>query len=146
MKIDKEMVMIFLPVLTALILCAMAPYLMREDKGFTPEQPEFLAYVDKLGMITVKEDAGPAPADIKDVFRHEWTMPGFGLPEQGGGAAPLVVSMVVEAGEDGFCIINGRKMHIGDKTDRFRVTSIGSDSVTLLYQNGTREIRHVKVY
>ncbi len=145
MKLDKTLAMIFIPPLAAVILCVISPYLIREHKNYTPEQPEFLTYVDKLGVFTLGDDPDPPPKDIRDVFRHEWILP-MADPRAQLTADPVNLTMIVEAGADSYCIINGRQMHLGDKTDNFRITSIGSNQVSITYNNGTREIHHVKVY
>jgi hypothetical protein len=148
MKFDKTLVMIFIPPLAAVILCVISPYLIREHKNYTPEQPEFLTYVDKLGLFTLKGDPDTSPKDIRDVFRREWILPVANpLGNPGGSAAdPVNLTMIVEAGVDSYCIMNGREMHLGEKTDNFQITSIGSNQVCITYHNGTREIHHVKVY
>ena len=145
MKFDKTLVMIFILPLAAVILCLIFPYFIREHKNYTPEQPEFLTYVDKLGVFTLKGDPDTSPKDIRDVFRHEWILP-MTDPGAQPAADPVNLTMIVDAGVDSYCIINGREMHLGDKTDNFRITSIGSNQVCITYHNGTREIHHVKVY
>ncbi|MGO9145498.1 MAG: hypothetical protein ACLQDF_03940 [Desulfomonilia bacterium] len=144
MKLDKTIVILFIPPIVAVILCVITPFLIRENKSFTPDQPEFLTYVDKLSIFTLKGDPDSSPKGIRDVFRHEWTSPPINLKDPD--PAPITVSMIVEAGDNSYCIINGRKMHKGDKTDIFRVTSIGPDHVIITLKNGTREIHHVKAY
>jgi hypothetical protein len=149
MKLDKNIIWIFMLPVMALTLCIASPYVFRENKNTTLEQPEFLAYVDKLSIFTLKDDPDLAAKDIHDVFRHEWTMPLAALYENPGikaQAEPVRVSMIVEAGGESYCIINGKKMRLGDKTDRFQITSIGPDQVITTYKNGTRETHHVKVY
>ncbi|HVN71953.1 MAG TPA: hypothetical protein VMU10_08025 [Desulfomonilia bacterium] len=143
MKLDKTIVFLFIPPVIAVILCIMIPFIIRETKALTPEQPEFLTYVDQLTVFTLKGDPGSAPSGIRDVFRHEWTLP---QPDPLPDPVPITVSMIVEAGDNSYCIINGRKMQRGDKTAGFSVTSIGSDQVTITSNNGTREIHHVKAY
>ena len=141
MKFDKTLAIIFIPPLAAVILCVISPYLIREHKNYTPEQPEFLTYVDKLGVFTLSGDPDTSAKDIRDVFRHEWILPAVDPP-----ADPVNLTMIVEAGADSYCIINGRQMHLGDRTGNFRITSIGSNQVCITYNNGTREIHHVKAY
>lgn len=144
MKVDKTLAYIFIPPLMAFTLCVISSYLIHENKNYSPPQPEFLTYVDQLGVFTLKGDDDPSSRDIKDVFRHEWTLPTTNpMINQG---TPIHVSMIVEGSANSYCIINGQKMYTGDKTNLFKVTSIGSDQVIITYQNGTREIHHVKVY
>jgi hypothetical protein len=149
MKLDKNLLWIFmLPVLTV-ILCISYPHVFRQNKTISLEQPEFLTYVDKLSIFTLKADSDFAANDIKDVFRHEWTLPLNSLyetPPVTAVADPVKVSMIVEAGRQSYCIINGKKMRLGDTTESFRITSIGPDQVITTYKNGTRETHHVKVY
>lgn len=146
MKIDNTLVYIFIPPLIAVILCVLSPHLIATKKNFVMDQPEFLNYVDKLSVITLKDDTNPALYDIKDVFRHEWILP---IGDILGGEAvhePVKVSMIVAAGLESYCIIDGRKMGLGARTDRYQITSIGQQDVTITYKNGTRETHHVKVY
>lgn len=148
MKLDKTLIIALVPPLIAIVLCMAYPYLVRENITFASEQPDFLTYVDKLSVFTLKNDLEPSQAEIRDVFRHEWTLPMAGLyalPDTKT-AEPLKLSMIVEAGSRSFCVINSRKMRINDKTDSFTLTSIGQDQVTITYNNGTRETLHVKVY
>jgi hypothetical protein len=149
MKLDKNLIWLFMPPVMALILCITFPYIFRENNRVSMEQPEFLTYVDKLSIFTLKDSAGLAYEDIRDVFRHEWTLP---LDYLGGNpsvkalAVPVKVSMIVEAGSQSYCIIDGKKMRLGDKTGGFQITSIGPDQVVTTNKNGTRETHHVKVY
>jgi hypothetical protein len=149
MKLDKNLIRLFMLPLIALILCIAFPYVSRENKNITIEQPEFLTYIDKLSILTLKDESDLAAKDILDVFRHEWTMPMdalYGNPPVKALAEPVKVSMIVEAGGESYCIINGKKMRLGDKTDCFQISSIGPDQVITTYKNGTRETLHVKVY
>jgi len=149
MKLDKNLIRIFMLPLIALIVCIAVPYVFRENKNITLEQPEFLTYVDKLSIFTLKDDSDLAAKDIRDVFRHEWTMPLdalYGNPPVKAKAEPVRVSMIVEAGSQSYCIINGKKMRLGDKTQSFQISSIGPDQVITTNKNGTRETLHVKVY
>ena len=149
MKLDKNLILIFMLPLIALILCIAVPYVFRENKNITLEQPEFLTYVDKLSIFTLKDDSDLAAKDIRDVFRHEWTMPLdalYGNPPVKAEAEPVRVSMIVEAGSQSYCIINGKKMRLGDKTQSFQISSIGPEQVITTNKNGTRETLHVKVY
>jgi hypothetical protein len=54
--------------------------------------------------------------------------------------------MIVDAGSDSFCIVNGKKMRIGENAGDFRVIAIGKDQVTITHHNGTRETHHVKAF
>jgi hypothetical protein len=149
MKLDKNLLLIFMLPLISLILCIASPYVFRENKNISIEQPEFLTYVDKLSIFTLKDDSVLAAKDIRDVFRHEWTMPLaalYGNPLVKADAEPVRVSMIVEAGSQSYCIINGKKMRLNDKTQSFQITSIGPDQVITTNKNGTRETLHVKVY
>ncbi len=149
MKLDKNLIRLFMLPLIAIILCIASPYIFRENKNITMEQPEFLTYVDKLGIFTLKDDSDLAAKDIRDVFRHEWTMPLdalYGNLPVKADAEPVRVSMIVEAGSQSYCIINGKKMRLGDKTQSFQISSIGPDQVITTNKNGTRETLHVKVY
>jgi hypothetical protein len=149
MKLDKNLIWIFMLPVLALTLCIASPYVFRENKNISIEQPEFLTYVDKLSIFTLKADPDLAANDIRDVFRHEWTLPLaalYGNPPVIAVAEPVKVSMIVEAGGESYCIVNGKKMRLGDKTEGFLITSIGPDQVITTNKNGTRETHHVKVY
>jgi hypothetical protein len=154
-KIDNRIIYLVISPLIAVILCAVSPYVLPKNTSFTPEQPEFLTYVDKLSVFTIKGEQDPPANNIKDVFRHEWTglipnLDALTAIRNTGGVKPappsVSVSMIVDEGKNSYCIINGRKMHRRDKADNFRITSIGKDFVTIIYKNGTRETHHVKVY
>ena len=149
MKLDKTLISLFILPLIALTLCSASPYVFRESKNISLEQPEFLTHVDKLSILTLKADSDLAAKDIRDVFRHEWTMPLaalYGNPPVKAEAEPVKVSMIVEAGSQSYCVVNGKKMRLGDKTQSFQITSIGPDQVITTNKNGTRETLHVKVY
>jgi hypothetical protein len=149
MKLNKNLILIFMLPVMALILCIASPYVFRENKNISIEQPEFLTYVDQLSIFTMKDDSHLETKDILDVFRHEWTLPMaalYGNQPVKTEAEPIKVSMLVEAGSQSYCIINGKKMRLGDKTQGFQITSIGPDQVITQNKNGTRETHHVKVY
>lgn len=151
MKVDRTIVMLFIPPVAGLVICLLAATVLPSSRPYTPEHPEFLTTIDQLSLFTLKGSADPEVKGIRDVFRHEWTMPV--LPGIHGITSPadavpasIQVSMIVEAGEYSYCIVNGKKMRLGDRTDRFRVTSIGDSQVVITLKNGTREILHVKAY
>jgi len=148
MKLDRTLIIALVPPAVAVIVCMIYPYVVRGELTFTSRQPEFLTYVDKLSVFTLKDDLNPDETEIKDVFRHEWTLPMEGLYPVPDVKAlePITVSMIVQAGPQSYCIINGKKMRVRDKTDRFTLTSIEQDQVTISHKNGTRETLHVKVY
>jgi hypothetical protein len=158
MKIDNRILFLLIPPVVALVLCSLSSFVLPKDSGFTPEQPEFLTYFDALSVFNEKNKEERPLAGVKDIFRHEW----IGLPEMEalpaqyssqGIMKPLSplpreveVTMIVSAGNDSYCLINDRKMRLGDKTDNFKVTSIQKDQVTITYKNGNRETHHVKLY
>jgi len=151
--IEKRVVSLFIPPIIAIVLCTISSLVLPDCRNFSPEQPEFLAYVDQLSVFTIKGEKDIPASHIRDVFRHEWTgllpnLEGYAAIRNTGGVnpAPILVTMIVGSGRAGYCIINGRKMRIGDKTDSFRLTSIKSHSVTVKYKNGTRETYNVKIY
>ena len=151
--IEKRVVSLFIPPIIAIVLCTISSLVLPDSRNFSPEQPEFLAYVDQLSVFTIKGEKDIPARHIRDVFRHEWTgllpnLEGYAAIRNTGGVnpAPISVTMIVGSGRAGYCIINGRKMRIGDKTDSFRLTSIKSHSVTVKYKNGTRETYNVKIY
>ncbi len=148
MKIDRTLIELFIPALIAMILCMAYPFVVPENRTYTFEQPEFLTYVDKLSIFTMQDDSALAHKDIKDVFRHEWTLPmaAMYMNQETPAAEKVKISMIVDAGSQSFCVINGRRMRVHDKTDLFEITSIGQNQVTIMFKNGTRETHHVKVY
>jgi len=158
MKIDNRILLLIILPVSALVLCSLSSFVLPRDSGFTPEQPEFLTYVDALSVFNETSRQEQPPSGVRDIFRHEW----IGMPEvqalpalysSGGLIKPLkplpqevTVSMIVSSGNDSYCIINDKKMRLGDRADNFKVTSIQKDQVTITYQNGTRETHHVKLY
>jgi hypothetical protein len=151
--IERKVVSLFIPPIIAIVLCTISSLVLPDSRNFSPEQPEFLAYVDQLSVFTIKGEKEIPVNQIRDVFRHEWTgvlpnLDGCAAIRNTGGVnpAPVSVTMIVGSGRAGYCIINGRKMRIGDKTGSFRLTSIKSHSVTVKYKNGTRETYNVKIY
>jgi hypothetical protein len=152
-KIEKEIVLLFIPPIIAIVLCTISSLVLPDSRNFSLDQPEYLAYVDQLSIFTINEQKDNPLDKIKDVFRHEWTGHMQGLDGYAGiqnttGEKPAQpsVTMIVGSGRAGYCIINGKKMRIGDKTDSFKLTSIKSHSVTVSYKNGTRETYNVKLY
>ncbi len=120
-------------------------------RPYRPTQPEFLSSIDQLSLFTMEDHQDNPAGGTRDVFRHEWILDSGDLspfpdPENTPVSPPVQVTMIVDSGSGAYCIINGKKMRPGDKTDSFRVTSIGKDHVILTYNNGTRENHNVKAY
>jgi hypothetical protein len=151
MKIDGKIPVLFIPALLAVFLCLGSSLVLSDNSRYDPVQPKFLSLIDQLSLFTMEGYQNPQVMGIKDVFRHEWTMTSddlsqYSVPQAPPEALSISVTMIVEAGRDSFCILNGKRMNPGEKTDSFRVTSIGKDHVTITYNNGNREIHHVKAY
>ncbi len=135
MGIDRKILLLFaLPCIGALL--GMLAYMaVPTETNFVPDRPEFLTYVDQLTLYTshVRENDNSEP--LQDVFLHNTP-----------GEEPVTVSMIVKNGSRSYVIIDGRKMNVGDTTEAFTLMSIDRNSVTVAYQNGTRETLHVKGY
>ena len=154
MKIDRRIVILFLPPLVACLICALAAVIIPRPVPRAPSRPDFLNTIDHLSMVTTQPPRHTPLTLVRDVFRHEWKVPedAMATPEPAVAVTPqpmmepVRVSMIVQDGEQSFCIVDGRKMRIGDTTERFRVLSIARDRVTIQYNDGTRETYHVKPY
>jgi len=153
-KVDRKVVALFVSPIIAVAVCTISSLVLPGTRNFHSEQPEFLAYVDQLSLFTIKDENGPVMDEVRDVFRHEWIEPVLPAPmnetvvHNTGGVLPepVTVSMIVGADRDAYCVINGRKMRPGDKTEKFKLSSIGSNSVSITRTNGTRETLNVKAY
>jgi len=154
MKIDRRMVILFLPPLAACLICVLASALIPRPVLRAPARPDFLNTIDHLSMVTTQPPRNTTVTLVKDVFRHEWKVPedAIAAPEPAVDVPiqpmtePVRVTMIVQDDEQSFCIVDGRKMRTGDATERFRVLSIARDHVIIQYNNGTRETYHVKPY
>lgn len=151
MNFDRRIALLFIPHAIAIAACA-AIFAFLPDRTMHQEgPPEFLAAVDKLHQFTLDPATTDSPVPVKDAFRHEWTVDPSGYApaaDTGASTSPsgITVSMIVDAGSESYCIINGIKMHTGDKGTSFTVGPIEKDRVTIIHSNGTREIYHVKAY
>lgn len=151
---DRKVVALFVSPIIAVAVCTISSLVLPGTRDFHSEQPEFLAYVDQLSLFTIRDENDPVVNEARDVFRHEWTEPALKKPltetvvHNTGGVLPepVSVSMIVGAGREAYCVINGRKMKPGDKTEKFKLSSIRSNSVSITYTNGTRETLNVKAY
>ncbi len=150
MKVDTKLIILVLIPVAGVILCMGSSLLVRGPAPYSPSQPEFLGVIDQLSLFTLTGEEGTGAATMKDVFRHEWTassLPDFADTENTVQVRPAVrVTMIVDAGKDSFCIVNGKKMRIGESAGDFRVIAIEKDQVTITYHNGTRETHHVKAF
>ncbi|HOS96407.1 MAG TPA: hypothetical protein PLR71_13330 [Deltaproteobacteria bacterium] len=150
MKVDTKLIILVLIPVAGIFLCMASSLLVRGPVPYSPSQPEFLGVVDQLSLFTLTGDEGTGAANMRDVFRHEWTatsLPAIPDTEHTAQVRPAPrVTMVVDAGRDSFCIVNGKKMRVGESAGDFRVVAIGKDQVTITYHNGTRETHHVKAF
>lgn len=152
MKIDNRLLVLFAPHAAALAAVAAVLFLMPAEAPYRVERPEILTFIDQLHSVTLTERQPEGRSGVKDVFRHEWTVwghvPGEGMQARGNPTEKesVEVSLVVDEGPDGYCIINGKRMETGHKADGFTVESIQKDKVTIVRTNGTRETYHVKPY
>jgi hypothetical protein len=135
MKIDKKLLVLICVPFIAVLLCILAYMIIPDEKNYTPDRPEFLTYVDQLGLYSQNFIEKNSYDLIKDVFHRDTV-----------DQDPIKVSMIVKNNAVEYGIINGNKMRIGDKTDCFTLLEINKDSVTVAYHNGAKETVHVKIY
>ncbi|HPD21835.1 MAG: hypothetical protein ACOX3E_15170 [Desulfomonilia bacterium] len=145
MKIDTGILALFASPLIALLAGIVMLLFTSGHTPYVPDRPEFLAYIDQLGFSS-QESTPPGSAEsIRNVFSPG--IPGEENSSQGPEAiAPVFVSMIVENGTKSFCVINGKKMQVGDNTGTFVVKAIKKDAITIRYRSGIEETIHVKVY
>ncbi len=145
MKIDTGILALFASPLIALLAGIVMLLFTSGHTPYVPDRPEFLAYIDQLGFSS-QESTPPGSAEsIRNVFSP-------GIPGEENSSqrpetiAPVFVSMIVENGTKSFCVINGKKMQVGDNTGTFVVKAIKKDAITIRYRSGIEETIHVKVY
>jgi len=144
-KIDTGILALFASPLIALLAGIVMLLFTSGHTPYVPDRPEFLAYIDQLGFSS-QESTPPGSAEsIRNVFSP-------GIPGEENSSqrpetiAPVFVSMIVENGTKSFCVINGKKMQVGDNTGTFVVKAIKKDAITIRYRSGIEETIHVKVY
>lgn len=151
MNFDRKVPLLFTPPVLAAVACLAFSLALPDDVTYRPAQPEFLTSIDRLSLFTMADDRDDPAGNMRDVFRHEWMVAPKdpsppAEPEGKRDTPPVKVTMIVDSGDESFCIVNGRKMRTGDRADGFSVTSIGKDHVIITHKNGTRENHHVKAY
>ena len=135
MEIDKKVLSLLgLPVVAGL-MCFMVYMVIPTQTDFTPDKPEFLTYVDQLNLYSQNLQGSDTHVPIRDVFHRN-----------GRKDNPIIVSMIIKNGSGSYCIVNGEKMRIGDKTNAFQLVSINKNSITVAYNNGAEETVHVNIY
>lgn len=124
-------------ILMLLLISGHAPYV--------PDRPEFLSYIDRLGFSSQESTPPDEAGSIKNVFSACSPDEEDGSQNQEN-LAPAFVSMIVENSAKSFCVIDGRKMRVGDETGAFTLKAIEKGAVTIRYRSGVEETVHVKVY
>lgn len=145
MKIDTGILALLAFPLIALLAGIIVLLLTSGHTPYVPDRPEFLSYIDRLGFSSQESTSPGAAGSIRNVFSPN-------IPDEENGSQrpetliPVFVSMIVENGTKSFCVMNGRKMQVGDRTDAFILKAIEKDAITIRYMSGIEETIHVKVY
>jgi hypothetical protein len=164
MKPEMKIVALFVFPILAVFACAAVSFSLPVKRPYTPERPEFLGYIDRLGVSAEATGQSSVFDRIRNVFTYD-VPEKKDAPDQAPAAPPAAlnddaaenqdktpshvpvwVSMVVEGGDNSFSVINGQKMRIGERGDSFTLTSIHKGSVTIRHTDGTEEIIHVKAF
>ena len=145
MKADAGILALFACPLVAALMGMLLFLFLSGHTSYVPDRPEFLSYIDRLGFSPEEGARTDTAGSIRNVFSPCSTgeEDGSQAPEN---PAPVLVSMVVENGGKSFCVIDGRKMQVGDETGAFTLKVIEKDAVTIRYTSGVEETIHVKVY
>lgn len=167
MKPGARIALLFIFPVIAVAVCAAVMFSAPVKKPYTPERPQFLDYVERLGVTDASQRASMASEPIRNVFAYddsgeedqaepEAAAPATAEPpadredqpeDSLASYEPVWVSMIVDGGgSSSFSVINGRKMRIGDRAGAFTLTAIRKGSVTIRHTDGTEEIIHVKAF
>jgi hypothetical protein len=168
MKPEVRIAALFIFPVIAVAVCAAMTFTLPAKRAYAPERPQFLDYIERLGVADASPRAGLAAEPIRNVFSYEepkegdqqasaQPAPAPAQPEPQasseeehgdslGSYEPVWVSMIVEDGRESFSVINGRTMRIGDRGDSFTLTAIRKGSVIIRRTDGTEEIIHVKAF
>ncbi len=145
MKIDAGVLALFASPLIALLTCIIMLLFLSGHTPYVPDRPEFLTYIDRLGFSSQESTPPDAAGSIKNVF-SAYSPDEEDVSQGPDTLPPVFVSMIVENGTKSFCVIDGRKIQVGDETGAFTLKAIEKDAVTIRYTNGVEETIHVKVY
>ncbi len=145
MKIDAGVFALFASPLIAVLAGIIMLLFLSGHTPYVPDRPEFLSYIDRLGFSPEGGARSNTAGVIRNVFSpHSPDEEDDSLgPEN---PAPVFVSMIVKNDGKSFCIIDGRKMQVGDETGAFTLKAIEKGAVTIRYKNGVEETIHVEVY
>jgi hypothetical protein len=165
MKPGSRTLILFAFPVVAVIAMAAVSFSIHAPKPFAQPRPQFLDYIERLGVSTEKPHESVASERIRNVFS-------FDPPEKKDDAAamaqptpmpapvdpqatpdpkpaehdPVWVSMIVDDGSDSFTVINGQKMRIGERSGSFTLTAVRKGSVTIRHNDGIEETIHVKAF
>lgn len=148
MKIDGRLLVLFTFLPIAIVGCFLVTFLSTEPKPFVPERPQFLSFIDQMGVSRENIHTGSATETIRNVFIHEDPVHEEAIVtvERPTTHVPVSVSMVVDNGSKSFVMINGRKMYPGEKTVSFTLKAIHKNLIVIRYHDGIEETVHVKAY
>jgi hypothetical protein len=152
-----RIIALFVFPIVSILACAALTLSLPELKPFVPERPQFLGVIDGLGVSSGSSQGSLASERIRNVFAHEDITDEEAAAEDPAAVPapsiertvsrdPVSVTMVVDGPQGGFAVVNGKKMHVGERSGGFALTAIGKDSVTLRYTDGIEETIHVKAY
>ena len=156
MKMDGRLLVLFTFLPIAVIGCTLVTFLTAEPKPFVPERPQFLSFIDQMGVSQENIRTGDTAENIRNVFPHAETVHGGPVhevpittterPAAHNTHDPVSVSMVVDNGSKSFVMINGRKMYPGESSGSFTLKAIHKNLIVIRYNDGVEETVHVKAY
>ncbi len=152
MKLDPKIAALFAAPFLALSACVIMAFALPEPKPFALSRPEFLGYIDQLGISSENDGRAAFSGSIRNVFSGEESAEEEPLENtadiiaQPAARPPVSVSMLVESGAKSFGIVNGKKMRVGESSGSFTLTAIRKNSVTVRYLDGIEETINVKAY
>lgn len=152
MKLDPKIIALFTFPIAAVFACGIMSFIVPEPKPFVLARPEFLKYIDQLGVSSGNTQETVFPESVRNVFSHETPIDedpvedtGYVI-EESVAHPPVSVSMIVAGNAKSFSVINGKKMKAGESSGLFTLTAIQNNSVTIRYLDGIEETIHVKAY
>ncbi|HNY64362.1 MAG TPA: hypothetical protein PKM41_02920 [Deltaproteobacteria bacterium] len=152
-----RIVVLFVFPIVALMACATITFSLPEPKPYVPERPQFLNAIDGLDVSSGGPGDSISTGHIRNVFVcdgveaetvPEEPAPAEPAPQAGKPVSrdPVSVTMVVDGPNGGFGVVNGKKMHVGERSGEFTLTAIRNNSITIRYTDGIEETIHVKAY
>jgi hypothetical protein len=160
MKPGTRTFILFMFPILAVFICAAVAFSLPPVRPYAPERPQFLDYIERLGVTSLGVTDSGASDKIRNVFTHvdeKAKDPGTvqadppaaakqAPPVKEAAYRPVWVSMIVDDGANSFSVINGQKMRIGERAENFTLTAIRKGSVTLRHTDGIEETIHVKAF